>query len=235
MSETGRHAFWLQCQELKGEAKADLARRVKRKEVQNEMDSFAEGGEFLPLGVWKTKGFDVDRIAANTTADNKIDDLVLGLCYRVVIKSKHWKKDHGAVFEDENIYQPPAAFNLKLPIPIAAASSSKDVSDQIQTQPDKVKELKEQEKADKVTRKKFLLPLDRELAALNKIAANVKAEKLPQVLMANNPMLPAKKELEGLAAEAASAQSSALDVMGAKIAKAIEAAKLVQKAMKPFI
>jgi hypothetical protein len=47
--------------------------------------------------------------------------------------------------------------------------------------------------------------------------------------------LPAKKELEDLAAEAASCQSSELDVMGAKIAKAIEAAKLVQKAMKPFI
>ena len=158
------------------------------------------------------------------------------MCSRVVIKSKHWKKDHGAVFEDENIYkQPPPVFNLKLPIGMAAANSSKDVSDQIQAQLDKVKELKEQEKADKVTRKKFLLPLNRELAALNKIAANVKAEKLPPVLMANNPILPAKKELEDLAAEAASCQSSELDVMGAKIAKAAEAAKLVQKAMKPFI
>jgi hypothetical protein len=179
MSEEDRHSFWLNCQSLKGEAKADLARRMKRKQVQSEMDSFAEGGEFLPLGVWKTKGFDAERIEANSTEDNKTDDSVLGLCYRVVIKSKHWKKDHGAVFEDENIYQPPAAFNLKLTIPIAAASSSKDVSDQIQAQLDKVKEMKEQEKADKVTRKKLLLPLNRELAALNKIAANVKAEKAP--------------------------------------------------------
>ena len=87
-----------------------------------------------------------------------------------------------------------------------------------------------------MTRKKFLLPLNRELAALNKIARNIEAEKLPAVFMgANNPLLPAKKELEDLAAEAESAHSSALDVMGAQIAKAIEAAKLVQKAMKPFI
>ena len=42
-----------------------------------------------------------------------------------------------------------------------------------------MKELKQQEKADIVTRKEFLLPLNRELAALNKIAANVKAEKPP--------------------------------------------------------
>jgi uncharacterized Rmd1/YagE family protein len=60
-------------------------------------------------------------------------------------------------------------------------------------------------------------------------------KKLPPVLIANNPILPAKKELEDLAVEAASAQSSALEAMEAKIAKAIEAAKLVQKAMKPFI
>ena len=154
-----------------------------------------------------------------------------------MIKSKHWKKDHGAVFEDENIYnQPPPVFNLKLPIGMAAASSSKDVSDQIQAQLDKVKELQQQAKADIVTRKKFLL-LNRQLASLNKIAANVKAEKLQDfhIFMANHPILPAKKELEDLAAEAESAHSSALDVMGPKIAKAIEAAKLVEKAMKPFI
>ena len=234
MSEEDRHSFWLNCQSLKGSDKADLARQLKRKQVQSEMDSFAEGGEFLPLGVWKTKGFDAERIEANTTEDNKTEHSVLGTCYRVVIKSKHWKKDHGAVFEDENIYnQAPQISNLQLP---AAASSSKDAADQIQAQLDKVKQLQEQAKADILTRKKFLLPLNKELIAMNKIARSIKAGKLPAVFMgANNPLLPAKKELEDLAAEAESAQSSALDVMGAKIAKAIEAAKLVQKAMKSFI
>ena len=65
-----------------------------------------------------------------------------------MIKSKHWKKDHGAVFEDENIYnQPPQISNLKLPIGMqAAASSSNDVNGQIQAQLDKVKELQHKQR-----------------------------------------------------------------------------------------
>lgn len=232
MSETGRHAFWLQCQELKGEAKADLARKVKRKEVQNEMDSFAEGGEFLPLGVWKTKGFDVDRIAANTTADNKFDDLVLGLCYRVVIKSKHFKKTHGTAFEDENIFQPGAASAD------ARSSNSDDpqiLAEQIQNQMNKVKELKEKEKTLLEARKKLSKLVNAQIASMRALASKLKVDKMPQSLMgANNPLLPVQKEHEDLLVEVTSCQESGLDAMAAKIAKATEQAKLVQRAMKPF-
>jgi hypothetical protein len=49
---------------------------------------FQDGGEFLPLSVWAVRGFDTDRIAANTRAEDRKDDMVLGLTFRVRILSK---------------------------------------------------------------------------------------------------------------------------------------------------
>lgn len=48
-------------------------------------DSFSQGGAFLPLGVWATKGFDTDRIKSKSRTCDIMEDDVLGTCYRVRI------------------------------------------------------------------------------------------------------------------------------------------------------
>ena len=49
---------------------------------------FQDGGEFLPLSVWAVRGFDTDRIAAHTRPEDRKEDMVLGLTFRVRILSK---------------------------------------------------------------------------------------------------------------------------------------------------
>ena len=43
---------------------------------------FHHGGGFLPLGVWRTLGFDAARIEQNSLAEDVMEDHVLGKAYR---------------------------------------------------------------------------------------------------------------------------------------------------------
>ena len=56
--------------------------KFKKKEF-----SWALGGEFLPLSVWKVKGFDPERIAATTKPEDIQENEQAGTCYRVRIYS----------------------------------------------------------------------------------------------------------------------------------------------------
>ena len=241
MSEADRHSFWLSCQNLKGEQKADMARMLKRKLTKGDQDTYAEGGEYLPLGVWRAKGFDADRIAEKTDANNKLEDPVLGLCYRVVITSKVFKKTTDTVTIDESLYQPGAA-GAVCSWPTSSGSSSSINNDDpavlsamIAKQTERVKELQEQEKAAKARRKKLCQPLAKEIQNVSKLAGTLKVDKIPQCFMGEaNPLGPARKDLEDLLAEVDGCEMPGLDAMAAKIATVIERAKLVQRAMKPF-
>jgi len=51
---------------------------------RTEREETSAGGKYLPLSVWKNKGFDADCIEANCTDFE--DHKILGRCYRVVIK-----------------------------------------------------------------------------------------------------------------------------------------------------
>lgn len=44
---------------------------------------YVDGGEYLPLSVWRNRGFDTERIEARTVEADKMMHPVLGLCYRV--------------------------------------------------------------------------------------------------------------------------------------------------------
>jgi len=55
--------------------------------VEKETHAWAEGGEFLPLGVWGARGFNEDMIRERTPKADIRQDTVLGCCYRVKIMS----------------------------------------------------------------------------------------------------------------------------------------------------
>lgn len=44
---------------------------------------YYDGGEFLPLSVWKQRGFDEASIEQRSLEADKLQHPVLGLCYRV--------------------------------------------------------------------------------------------------------------------------------------------------------
>ena len=67
-------------------ATLEVAENLVSHEISEE--AFAEGGEYLPLGVWAIRGFDIGCIEQKTRDDDKRVCPVLGLCYRLRIVAK---------------------------------------------------------------------------------------------------------------------------------------------------
>ena len=76
-------------------------------------DAYAEGGEFLPISVWTTRGFSGDDILENSRPENIISDPVLGTCYRVVVRSTFKQGQRGRERrQTENAHQKRSANNM---------------------------------------------------------------------------------------------------------------------------
>ena len=78
--------FWASVVGMPATSKIVAAEQLTSSELSEE--SFAEGGEYLPLGVWANRGFDVTRIEQHTRDDDKRICPVLGICFRLRIISK---------------------------------------------------------------------------------------------------------------------------------------------------
>ena len=80
-----RSAFWssdMKIDKLRVEAEKLLSSYSRRERW------FSEGGAFLPLSVWQTKGWDVERLKANTPPEDIRETAQGGTCYRVRILSQ---------------------------------------------------------------------------------------------------------------------------------------------------
>lgn len=64
-------------------------------EFEKKEKYFEKGGAFLPLSVWKTQGWDTERILANSTQADIVETSQGGLCYRVEILSTGCRKVRG--------------------------------------------------------------------------------------------------------------------------------------------
>ena len=53
--------------------------------IEEHFTEYEDSGEFLPLGVWRARGFDADKIENESLPENIRDFPVLGRCYRVPI------------------------------------------------------------------------------------------------------------------------------------------------------
>ncbi len=83
-----REAFYRDVAGLGQEAVASKVEELLHKEVTEE--SYYQQGEFLPLGVWQTRGFDAAQIEANSHPSDKMTHPVLGPTYRVrVVATRH--------------------------------------------------------------------------------------------------------------------------------------------------
>jgi hypothetical protein len=81
------HGFWdeIRCQEIANSTGPQAVRRAREvlQAVETQEKTWAEAGEFLPLAVWQTRGFDADRIERFTPEEDRREDVVLVMCYRV--------------------------------------------------------------------------------------------------------------------------------------------------------
>jgi hypothetical protein len=79
--------FWIQISDMNG---ADAANHfdvlIQTQEATTEY--YKEGGEYLPLSVWATRGFDANLIKHGSRESDIMEDPVLGTVYRVRILQK---------------------------------------------------------------------------------------------------------------------------------------------------
>jgi hypothetical protein len=82
MGEDMQMKFWAEKATTKGELEKLVLDHIVRDYIERKTTS--DQGDYLPLGVYKTRGFDTDLILANCT-DTKLFP-ALGLCYKVRIQ-----------------------------------------------------------------------------------------------------------------------------------------------------
>ena len=133
-------SFWASVVGMPATSKIEAAEQLTSSELSEE--SFAEGGEYLPLGVWAKRGFDVTRIEQHTRDDDKRICPVLGICFRLRILSKTNVHKRGILREskrqktapEDQVASASAAAARSAAAPLAledgrASSSSSDSSD----------------------------------------------------------------------------------------------------------
>ncbi len=79
-------SFFKKTSAANGHEVVSQAKKIPLRTEEKE-DYFDDKGEFLPLSVWVSQGFDGTDIVANTPATDKKTHPVLGLVYRVAILS----------------------------------------------------------------------------------------------------------------------------------------------------
>lgn len=109
--------FFQSAQKIK--SSTELVKMVEAKLSQFSSKEFcwANGGEFLPLSVWQTKGFDSEKIKNTTPPEDIQVNPQIGTCYRVKIYSSFDKGNSGQRSEQTLIQRssdaPPPAKRFK--------------------------------------------------------------------------------------------------------------------------
>ena len=107
MTEQQKQDFFNKTQSTKSALQSQLA-SIRRSFKRNEK-VWACGGEFRPLGYWKTMGYDEERIAANSDPDDVRECRIAGTVYRVPVMS-HGERSSEVTEEinEQRVAQAPA-------------------------------------------------------------------------------------------------------------------------------
>ena len=100
MDDKDRASFFRMVKGLPSGERMQVVHRVIAKKVSSDVNVRTEGGTFLPLSVWKSKGYDVERIMEHSLPEDIREHDVLGPCYRVKLLTAFNKRTHGDAFED---------------------------------------------------------------------------------------------------------------------------------------
>ena len=155
-----RNEFYKACLDANPDLVAEKA-TAKFTKYRKVSEYFENGGKFLPLSVWGTKGYDVDLIRENSGPEDTQFQPQCGLCYRVRIKSSGIRGEQGnetthdamLATRKRSVAEKPA---LALPAPSGSKSdsSSSTSSSSSSTSDKKKKKKKKSKKAAKKAAKK---------------------------------------------------------------------------------
>ncbi len=143
---------------VKHAKKLDDVKRVATEYMSNfeqHRKYYQDGGEFLPLGVWQARGFDVIAIERNAEAHDKVLHPVLGLTYRVAILSTGRSGESGTSRRSEVRVDEGDTQSAAPPAPVQAqiAAPRKDDSSDSSSDKGANKDRRERKKAAKKARK----------------------------------------------------------------------------------
>ena len=149
--------FYNTIAEANGQQEVIMATQRFFKKYENTHDRWAEGGQFLPLEVWAKQGFDAKRIEEHSKPENKREDPVLGLTYRVAIYSAERGGERGRQFDDQHSSGPQKVRRVEdIGAAVQARSASDSSSDSSSSTSDKKKKKKKKAKrAAKKNKKDF--------------------------------------------------------------------------------
>ena len=153
MDDKDKASFFRMVKGLPSGERLQVVQRVIAKKVSSDVNVRTEGGTFLPLSVWKSKGYDVERIMEHSLPEDIREHDVLGPCYRVKLLSAYNKRTHGDAFEDVQ----------------EAGPSGGSTTHAVLTNKEKVKVAK-QEAAEK---KNAMKPVQRQIAKLESLESKV--------------------------------------------------------------
>jgi hypothetical protein len=92
--------LWKAANTLSKDGKIELARNIVLKKFSQQSTTHAEGGTFLPLSAWVSKGFVLDNIKNFSTPENTMVHPLFGTMYKVELASSRTKRSYGDAFED---------------------------------------------------------------------------------------------------------------------------------------
>ena len=227
LSIAERNDFWHRCRTTRSmeDKNALLSAYSQQKRYTDTSEEYAEGGQFLPLNVWRTKGFPVDRIEQHTKPEDIQEDRVVGVTYRVVIRSRTTKRKHGDIFEDVAYFAADGDQGLLSNPRGSGASSSSSarpltsvaINAHIAEERERCKSAKAQEKLKSNELKKVSLNLNKSLAAMQKLKSEIKDEKLPLCMKEDNALTKVINEGKALQDMVAAGSSDNAQVMRNKV------------------
>ena len=227
LSIAERNDFWHRCRTTRSmeDKNALLSAYSQQKRYTDTSEEYAEGGQFLPLNVWRTKGFPVDRIELYTKPEDIQDDRVVGLTYRVAIISKTTKRKHGNLDEDVAYFAADGDQGLLPNLRGSGASSSSSerpvtsaaINAHIVEERGRAKSARAFERLKSNELKKVSLNLNKSLAALQKLKSEIKDEKLPLFMKEDNALTKLINEGKALQDMVAAGSSDNAQVMRNKV------------------
>jgi len=221
MTDEERYKIFEEAKGLSGRARLELIREVKTTNFDEQFKEEGDLGEFKPLSVWKTLGYDVDRIERLSEPCDIREHKVLGTTYRVSVEYSKDAKKKGTQKSDAISFDPDGG---------DAQSSSSSSRRPNENWDEFFKRRKLEEKSAEQERKKTMAPLDKILKLLRKTKGELKATKLPRQFASDNPMDEEIAKIQDMVMHV----DSGGELTTEQINEATQRAGLLVRSMKPF-
>ena len=192
-----------------------LATSTVTKVITTDFNEDQEGGEFLPLSVWQTKGFDIAKIEAEASPEDITQHKYLGPCYRVNIRSGYHKRTRGEAFEDIANVSDAASSAYEAP---RSAKQAKLME-------------KKMESAKEAARRQVTRPVERMIESLEKLESQLDVGKM--ISGAGNPVKPVLDSLNTFVAESKTGEFVA-EAAKKKSAELLDIAKRTMRSLAFF-